>query len=330
MGWTPISLPLDVQSAAFLNEYVDAINERADAVGAENVDAVEVDDYIQFASLVAGWQAKIEALATSFVNSADYPGGFDGETDVEMYTLATFRAAAGIPDGFRRATAWPTDWTAYDDAAFSYGQMQAGDITLAPWLFKDLQNALNIMIWTADAAQTWTASGEDNWNECFDGSVAGWAESKSLAEAQFASGVNLCSTDLSPRAVSFGAYHDGSWGAQAQRCRSYRAWARPLDRTADADFYIRTAKYTCQDTNVWDGNGDIPAGYENLVYRWRQETGITGLSGKSGAMLGALSQPVWCAEPVVGNSKSAGYYCTAQGDVVVFKWNVVGGFEYTA
>jgi hypothetical protein len=65
-----------------------------------------------------------------------------------MYTLSTWRTEAGIADGFRRATTWPTDWTDYADAAYSYGPIQAGDIR-GPWIFEDLQKAFDALRWTA-------------------------------------------------------------------------------------------------------------------------------------------------------------------------------------
>ena len=41
----------------------------------------------------------------------------------------------------------PADWTDWDDPAYEYGRVQKGD-TKGPWLFKDLQDTLNRMIWT--------------------------------------------------------------------------------------------------------------------------------------------------------------------------------------
>jgi hypothetical protein len=61
-----------------------------------------------------------------------------------VYTLATFRSVAGLPeDGFRRATAW----NGVDDPTWSYGVMQAGDI-IGPWIFEDLQAAFDALRWT--------------------------------------------------------------------------------------------------------------------------------------------------------------------------------------
>lgn len=64
----------------------------------------------------------------------DYPDNYSTLGLSQLYT------DAGITDGFRRVagTTPPTDWTDYDDAAYSYGVVQDGDM-IGPWLFKDLQ-----------------------------------------------------------------------------------------------------------------------------------------------------------------------------------------------
>jgi hypothetical protein len=148
----------DVQSISFLNEIVGGIRERRGAALEDLSPALVVAGRdIQAASFISNLQSAIDYLVPYFVDHTLYPGegGLAGLEDVPMFDAASFRAAAGLhADGWRRVPAGTdydpdvNDWTDLEDSMYVYGLQQAGDITLAPWIFDDLQKALDTLRWT--------------------------------------------------------------------------------------------------------------------------------------------------------------------------------------
>jgi hypothetical protein len=123
-------------------------------------------------------QGAIDALAPYFVDhTATIPAG---ATVAPAYTLATFRAAAGLhADGYRRATAYdPTvnDWTDPDDDMYSHGSIASGDI-IGPWLVVDLQLALAALKWTL-ANGSFSGSGSDRHKIIVEGKGADCAAAR--------------------------------------------------------------------------------------------------------------------------------------------------------
>jgi len=84
-------------------------------------------------------------------DTGDRTGNFNNQASIPNFaSLAAFRTAAGLPNGFRRATSWDLstdDWTDYNDGMFSYGHIQVGDI-LGPWIYEDLQAIMSAASWT--------------------------------------------------------------------------------------------------------------------------------------------------------------------------------------
>lgn len=115
MSWIdlPATAGTDWQDLAFAGQFAKALNERRLA---DNLGVTPYEDLEEGADLQArlgtpnasqvGWvtlQSQLQGLATSYVNSADYPDGFEFEEEVELYTLARWRELAGIhEDGFER------------------------------------------------------------------------------------------------------------------------------------------------------------------------------------------------------------------------------------
>lgn len=152
-AFTPITQGQDWQSMDAYNQCVLAYYERrcAAAIGQEfETNPLEAGDDIQSITLWTEIQNWLETHCVDFVN---HTATIEGETSVPMFTLATWRVAAGLDvDGFRRATEWipdPTtpDWT--DDPEFCFGLMQVGDI-IGPWLLHDLQKGLSALKWTKE------------------------------------------------------------------------------------------------------------------------------------------------------------------------------------
>jgi len=89
----------------------------------------------------------IDILCVVFLNHTT----LDPDNTFPHFTLIDFRAVAGLhPDGFRRATEMPEDWTDLNDPAYSYGLMKRGDI-VGPWILVDMQNALSAMKWSSES-----------------------------------------------------------------------------------------------------------------------------------------------------------------------------------
>jgi len=91
--------------------------------------------------LWAGWnslQRRIEELVPNFV---DHTVDLTTVGQPTMFTLASWRSAAGLPSsGWRRSTVVPWD-------GVSYGRMQTGDV-IGNWIFEDIQKGLTALKWT--------------------------------------------------------------------------------------------------------------------------------------------------------------------------------------
>jgi hypothetical protein len=165
-AFTAVTLTTDWAAQAFGTELALAVYERKRAAGISSAGAssVSAGDDAQAASFWADLQDVLDDLCTSYV---DHTAGADPYAGWEAFTLSSWRLAAGLSSsGFRRATTWPTDWTNMADAAYSFGQAQAGDI-IGPWIFKDLQLGLSALKWTLYAGSWSWADGEIRY--CFGG-----------------------------------------------------------------------------------------------------------------------------------------------------------------
>ena len=153
VAFTPVGSgeAYDPFSLSIANEIFNAYSERRQAIGdSAVVDRVEGDDG-HSGDFWSGLQEWIEANCTKFVNHTLATGGaFDGEAEIPMFTLETFRAVAGLNgEGFRRASVWvpdeeDPDWSV--DPEFSYGIITDSDIA-GPWVTEDLQKALSALKW---------------------------------------------------------------------------------------------------------------------------------------------------------------------------------------
>jgi len=98
---------------------------------------------VQAAAYWLAIQDWVESACLSFVDHVNGPLNAN-EDGLLMFTLTTFRAAAGLhADGFRRAT----EWTGTGNPSWSYGKMQADNI-IGPWVFEELQKSVSAMWWS--------------------------------------------------------------------------------------------------------------------------------------------------------------------------------------
>jgi hypothetical protein len=151
--FTDISQWQHLQDTDAANEIVQAYNERRQCVGASTVDLLSKGSNAQDTAFWRGIQQWIlnptsgSTISSFWVDdSASIQPNNEG-TALPILDLSRWKTNSGLYDGFRRATTWPSDWTDYDDPAYSYGVIQAGDIR-GPWIFEDLQKGLDALRWT--------------------------------------------------------------------------------------------------------------------------------------------------------------------------------------
>lgn len=158
-AFTTITADYDLQKLSLLNEIINAYSERRQAIGQSAVaNKLEGED-IQAVSLWATMQDWVEDNASNFV---DDEATIAGETSVPMLTLEEVRTRSGLDNGFRRVTgsSWPTNWTDYEDPAYTYGLCEAGDI-IGPWLWVDLAEAFTVLKWSKLTSSTVVSGSED-------------------------------------------------------------------------------------------------------------------------------------------------------------------------
>jgi hypothetical protein len=331
MTWTITdwTVPQKWATAAILNEFVAAINERLAVVGVSPVPAVTAGDSVQVHALIESWQAAIEPVVGLFVVShvaGAYRGdghSFAGESAIPYYAdLPAVLAAAGF--GAR------TTWRAYPIRPSKGGadqarQIAAGDVLLGP-LFDDLYKVLNVLRWTwlnELGGTSWSvedgASGNNGYGLGLFGSLpTPEAHAKTDAIADY--DAEPYHDDTTPFAYSW-FYDDGPGGnfsAVLERHALYGKWtfAEAVAVERDVDFY--NIGYEEGFVNTFAANGDWPAGYvpEELC-RYDTVLAATGGSGLS-ALFGTRppgNAPAWGAE-----DEETGYMGRPGGPLAVFKW----------
>jgi hypothetical protein len=144
--FTDISSWQHLQDRTAANEIVLAYSERRQCVGDSAIPSLGAGSNAQDTAFWRGIQNWIIDQTTNN-KWVDHEKPIAGETTFPFYTLADWKHNSGLYDGFRRATEWPTDWTDYNDSAYSYGPIESGDIR-GPWIFEDLHRGLDALRWT--------------------------------------------------------------------------------------------------------------------------------------------------------------------------------------
>lgn len=178
-AFTEIADADDMQDATYYTEIENAMWERRKALkqtpaspAAENGETAAGDD-IQDHDFWSALQDEAEGIVVDAYDSGDgdqwwlaEAGASDGEYPAVAGDFTTGTAfvyistaaelwdkVCGDTGGPRRVagSSWPTDWTDLDDAAYSYGKCQAGDL-IGPWLIRDLQVAMSMLFMTTLSA----------------------------------------------------------------------------------------------------------------------------------------------------------------------------------
>lgn len=181
-AFTAITAGSDLQDLDMINEIVKAYSERRQAIGQSAIDLLEEADDVQVYSLFHEIQDWLENYCPVFVNDGV---AIEGAAEVTLFDLASWRVAAGLnEDGFSRATVWEPDPTSPDwtvDPEFEYGNIVAGDILFAPWIFDELQRGLSALKWTSEPAAPadwWQnqggANGTSSCTDVRNAAIANW------------------------------------------------------------------------------------------------------------------------------------------------------------
>lgn len=230
MGWTglPMSAGDDWTSAAFLNQFADAINERADACGQtshgagiatyspgdeaqaapRNLWAEVYDlhtkfmDHVTYADPTGAAPTGLNHDFGSWMSAAGlnssgptrkYPREIDDPSDPgSAGQVARSRADGMIYEHDGSTWAVAADQDQQPDTITTHGLPQTGDY-IGPWLFDELKDALNALKWVARRNQRRKATSNKRGDGTLgytSGEDTTWAGAKSAAEADFAAGVD--------------------------------------------------------------------------------------------------------------------------------------------
>jgi hypothetical protein len=220
--------------------------------------------------------------------------------------------------------------------------MQGGDV-IGPWVFADLQAALNALVWPILRNTIWGNKGENNlrygWGNSRDGDTPpnDFPSAKALAVSYYTGAV--VDDTPGPHAHSLLSNHDagGVCGvprgngdpqgihayAELERSYAYQRWTSPVAWTKDIELYV-----LCDwDQTEFDGNGDWGTGYAVGHFRkWATLEAATGYSGYS-EKFGSLTTPnSWPGVPAYGCVAAQGY--AVSESFAVFKYNRTGGYTY--
>ena len=361
------------QDPAIYNQFVNAIKERQDAAGiTPTYNPALVSDNANMQD-TAKWvllQNAVEELVPYFVDTGEATAGtFDGYAGytILMYTLANWRADIGLLGaGFRRVPGadWPADWTSHADAAYTHGVVALDDDIIGPWVMRDLQEGLDLLIWTKRETQAsgtncyWSADGAVNHqNSITYQTQVSWAAAKGGAEADFGSGTGT-NDYVGPEATYRGAWDamppgSETWEAAIVRVRAkLKAAALPVtcngtNRTRDLEYYCYT---NCAQSGGWtwtyDANGDDVLNAQHSLFG--TDAGHTSATAASAFLgdhttcpNGPATDPktvgAGLGAPLVNDGYFPGtedrwedfpYYDAWKGGTILLKWDVVNGLEY--
>jgi len=317
MAWTPIADDFDAFSAAVINEYVGALNERRQALGQGTIGTYAEDDLVpNSAAVIRAWQQWIETNLVSFVVSHDggvprEGGHYDGVDTIDTYAnlVAVFAAAGLARTNWRRVR---------DHAFFAWGQAQEDD-DYALELFEDIQKCLNVLVWTlANLA----INPDNNVYVGEDYGAADWATAKYNAEADY----HFINERWGGQAWTWGQYGGLDYDAGLSRTCEFSHATAWNGCVRYVDWYVLTE--AAQESQPFDAYGDDVIEDKYSLFS-QDEPANADETIISGTLLGQTAKPnnPWCAEPDTDHSPTMRGWRQV-GRAVVVRWNVVGGFSY--
>lgn len=288
--FTTLTAGENALSLTMANELVTAYSERRQAIGQSAVSALTAGTMANDKTLWLAMQTWLEANCTSFVDHVSGPLN-GGGTDFLYFTLATWRAAAGLnASGFRRSLD--------NGATFSYGTITAGD-DWGKWNFDDLQKGFGALKWTKPTL-SWVDGNSASVSLSPAPSLT-WEEVKTAAETAWSCG----DTAASPC-----AYTEGDKIFSGGYPLNWLVWAgagrgKPNCTTKViphiACLYIRGKVFKRWPGAIYDpiyddnGSGIVESASYYLQETSSEETGTTW----TGALMGTscASFPAWCINP---------------------------------
>jgi hypothetical protein len=279
---------------------------------------------IQVSSFIGGIQSWLETNCVSFLDHSAGPLD-DARTGFRLFTLATWRAVAGIT-GFRRAS----DWDGENDPTWlAEGTAQKGDI-LGPWIFEDLQKAFSALRWTLYDSTAYTGygmsgeGGDPPYPYEYDGSMAaarGAAEGSYTASGGTGGFAKCSATGLYviyvedppiPRSV-FSAGLETNWGSVTMpKASTFSGNSR------SADLYFLTIAFS-----FGGGSEDLTFNLFNDFTATKDELSVVESFGDTmdelSASFGDDTKAPWGPSPGVDRLAVDGYRVTRMSFVV--KWN---------
>ena len=339
MAFTTITDGLDWQDKNFLEELFAGFNARmprdwvlsSGYANCSEVDVPAAGDDIQAAAVWSTLQSRIEDQYNNYT-LYHHGGGtmqirwlvpYDMEESGSGYfdDFPTVRGFIGFCEetaamayidaatcGWRRATVWPDDWQDLEDEAYSYGQMQAGDI-IGPWVFKDLQTALSGMVkryytGTTPKGKRRLDSSVSTWSDYAE-AVDAWLDATPTNIVGFPAVIHSKSGfvnrhSLRRDSVRFGLYVNGT--IDDYNLADPESIARGATGSESVLYYVRTAAPFGINSDKYDANGD--GGIEGKLAKLKTGT----LGALSGFVGNINTAPVECTDAVVSSADvSKGY-----------------------
>ncbi len=380
MAWSSFTWTGDAAADSYQkhdDDFWNALNERRQVLAQGDVLVPEGDENIQTAQIAAPIDTGVDGLFSmryiqdwiesnceSFVRShndngtARSPNYYDGEETIDMWTFEDLMEAVSGGNGgtsFRATVGHPApggadDWT---DAAFVERKALVND-TFGAWICQDIQQALNMLIWTLEGP-AWDggpAIGQpprlDDTNNAGGGNDVDFDTAKDEAEAAWTSGNNLA-YNQSPTDIQIASYTVLAGGGTTDAVLSwpgpgilaqeaYFKVAHPADIfAADVHWYLWAEEPHLPPvpippfipSSAFAGNGHVPDNREDVYHHWSHEEGVIDDPVYSSQTFGSVGQiPLWANQAGAGEVKILGFHADGSLTQAIFVWSVTGGFDF--
>jgi len=235
--------------------------------------------------------------------------------------------AVGTPQvKFRRVSgsSYPSNWNNWSDGAYvsGGGMIQAGDM-MGPWIFQDLQKALNLLIWTDPNSLSWE-SGTDNERLIATGQYSGTYATCTSSCDDNADADASPDSAAAPHVFTF-AREPGGGSADydlATTRRKNNLEASSLGTTLEhiSNFFIKTTA-----ENTFSAHGCEV--YEDLWRLWHTNAANSNDPDVSTQQVGTISRndTSWPTAPVA-ETKGLGWSVSNQA--VILDWRTENGFSF--
>jgi len=345
-GWTITDWTGNSDWSAFANisDFQKALNERKLAIAVSADALLVVGDDVQACSLWSDMQGWIEANCTEFVVAYKFGSKLASDVYDEAATLAGI-GYNSLSDLFERVGLATSDWRRYtthpDDGGANQSDVMTVGSIIGPWLFEDLQLAMNGLIWTlrgtsVDGNARWHAMKSDN----FTGSAIGeatWANAKTAAEAGAVAQSNEGEYfGAGPRVWNIGLWDavNGYTAETYRNCADIKLTSVPTHCVPAFDFYAWAETVGFDPTHeTFDANGAALVEERWKIWEMGLLPGAPAATVYSSTKLGQVTVGTWTADPNPNSYVGRGFRCQLVGSgneafsgSVMLRWDK--GFTY--